>query len=155
MIWKSPHISKVYEALTAIADKRIEIEENIARCYSSSRGKFYEVKYDPKSDSIMSDDNTAYYTDSVSYPMIALLMLKGKLAYEERLLPMLEGIYWKDINQKFRNNYDEAIECVLTGLKEKGVDTQFVRMEIAKIYEEICNMKLNYLGQKRRPPEAY
>ena len=61
MLWKKPRISKIYEALTAIADGRIElVSENKARCYSSSKGKFYEIEYDPETDSIMSNDNTAY-----------------------------------------------------------------------------------------------
>lgn len=156
MVWKQPHISKIYEALTAIADSRIELDgENKAKCFSSSKGKFYEVEYDSKITSIMSNDNTAYYTDSVSYPMIALLMLKGKITYNEKLLGMLKGIYWKDINQKFKNEYDKAIEFVLADLQTKGVDINFIQSEVDKIYKIACNLSLNYLGEKRKPPVAY
>lgn len=156
MIWKKPHISKIYEALTAIADKRIELTSEFkARCYSSSKGKFYEIEYDPETDSIMSNDNTAFYTDSVSYPMIALLMLKGKMIYEPKLLDMLKGIYWKEINQKFKNDYDQAIEFVLADLKSKNIDVDFIQIEIGKIYERVGDLQLNYLGEKIKPPVAY
>lgn len=154
--WQKPHISKIYEALTAIADSRIElVGENSARCYSSSRGKFYEVHYDPTTESVMSNDNTAYYTDAVSYPMLALLMVKGKIHYNQKLLGMLEGIHWKDVNQKFKNDYDQAIEHVLADLEAKGVEVDFVRSEVLKIYEVAANVKLNRLGNKIKPPEAY
>lgn len=157
MYWKEPHVSKIYEALTAIADgDRIElVEENKVRCYSSSRGKFYEIEFDPNTDQIMSNDNSAYYTDSLSYPMIALLMLKGRIKYNEQLLSALKGIRWKDINQKFKNNYDEAIEFVLKNLKSRGEDVDFIKEEINKIYKFVCELKLGYLGAKRFPPKGY
>lgn len=156
MVWKKPHISKIYEALTAIADARIElVSENKAHCYSSSKGKFYEVEFEPETNSIMSNDNTAFYTDAVSYPMIALLMLKNKIVYNPKLLDMLKGIFWKDINQKFKNDYDRAIEFVLADLDTKGIDTAFVRSEIAKIYDYACSLQLGYLGEKIKPPVAY
>ena len=156
MYWKRPHISKIYEALTAIADSRIELDGfNRAKCYSSSGNKYYEVKYDSKSDSIMSNDNTAYYTGSISYPMIALLMLKGRIKYNQELLPNLIGIRWKDVNQKFNNDYDKAVEYVLAGLESKGTDVKPVRDEIERMYSIIEKLKLEYLGQKRKPPLAY
>lgn len=156
MYWKKPHISKIYEALTAIVDARIElVSENKAHCYSSSKGKFYEVEFEPKTNSIMSNDNTAFYTDAVSYPMIALLMLKNKIVYNPKLLDMLKGIFWKDINQKFKNDYDKAVEFVLADLKSKCVDVDFIQAEINKIYEVASNLQLNYLGEKIKPPVAY
>ena len=156
MVWKERNISDVYEARTAVADSRIELDGiTKASCYSSSKGKYYEVEYDPETNSIMSNDNTAYYTDSVSYPMIALLMLKGTISYNEKLLEMLKDIYWKDINQRFKNDYDKAIEYVLTDLQVKGVDVGYVRSEVDKIYAVACNLRLNYLGEKIKPPVAY
>ena len=104
MIWKQPHISKIYEALTAIADKRIElVGDDKARCYSSSRGKYYEVEFDLKTNSFMSNDNTAYYTESFSYPMVAVLLMTDQIDYDKQLLGILAGIFWKDINQKYKN----------------------------------------------------
>ena len=156
MVWKKPHISKIYEALTAFADSRIElISPNKAKCYSSSGNKYYEVEYNPITESIMSNDTSAYYTDSLSYPMIAFLMLAGRIDYDKRLKKVLRGIRWKDINQKFDNNYDKAIGYVLGQLRNRGVDVVFVRKEIKKIYRKVCSLKLGQLGDKKLPPKGY
>lgn len=68
--YDAPHLSKVYEALTAIADNRFElVSDTELKLYNSSRGKYYTVTYDPTTQQIMSNDNTAYYTHSVSYAL--------------------------------------------------------------------------------------
>ena len=154
--WLNPHISKIYEAITAIADKRIKlIGENIAQCTSSSRGKFYTVKYDPVSNSLMSNDNTAWYTDSLSYPMVALLMMEGIIKYDSQLEQILSGIIWKDINQKFKNDYDKAIVFVLEDLANKGHNIKFIQEEINRIFNEVTSMKFGKLGKKEKPPIGY
>lgn len=156
MIWTKPHISKVYEALTAIADLRIKIDgPNKAKCYSSSKGKYYEIEYNPTTGEIMSNDNTAYYTGSVSYPMIAYLMLTSKIKYKKSLSPTLKGIYWKDINQKFKNDYDKAIEFVLNKLKTKSIDIESLKKGIQDIYDEVSRLELHYSGTRKSPPIGY
>lgn len=156
MYWNKPHISKIYEALTAIADSRIELTgPNKAKCYSSTKSKFYEVEYNPDTNEMMANDNTAFYTGSVSYPMIALLMLTGKITYDQKLLPILKGIVWKDINQKFNNDYDQAIEFVLNDLENKGFDINYLKNSIQDIYQKTCDLKLGYLGTKKQPPAGY
>lgn len=154
--WLPPHISKIYEALTAIADKRIElVGDNEARITSSSRGKFYTITYNPTTNSIMSNDNTAYYTGSVSYPMIALLMLKGVINYDQSLLSPLSNIVWKDIMQMYKNDYDKGIKHVLQDLSQRGVGTAQIEDKIKPIYQQALSLNLNYLGSKTRPPSAY
>ncbi|MEI6690669.1 MAG: hypothetical protein WCL07_02885 [bacterium] len=155
--WSTPHISKIYEALTAIADNRITLINggNEARCYSSSKGKFYNVVYDPNTNSIMSDDNTAYYTGAVSYPMIALLMLKGVINYDNSLLSPLSNIVWKDIMTKYKNDYDKGITHVLKDLEKAGHDIKPIKSKIERIYQQAIRIRLKTLGRKLRPPKAY
>ena len=98
MNWKAPHISKIYEALTAIADGRVQMGENKAKVYSSSRGKYYDVTYDPTTGSISSNDKTAYCTGALSYPMIASFMLAWHISYEDSVAEMMKGIIVKDFN---------------------------------------------------------
>lgn len=156
MSWKKPHISKVYEALSAIADKRVElVSQTHSRCYSSSRNKYYEVEYDPGFDAITSNDNSAYFTDTLSYPMIAHLMLVGVIVYDTWLLQYLSGIHWKDINQKFKNNYEASIGFVLKELSNKGVDVSILKAKVELLYQEVCTLELRHLGEKRQPPSAY
>lgn len=152
----APHISKVYEALTAIADKRYElISDTQLKLHSSSRGKYYTITYDPQTKQIMSNDNTAYYTHSISYPMLTLLMLREDLHYDQSLLTPLNGIVWKDIMTKHKNDYDAGITEVLGLLKEKGVDIDQLQLKVAKIYIQACSLTLRPLGPRQVPPKAY
>ncbi|MCQ3944874.1 MAG: hypothetical protein DPW11_03810, partial [bacterium] len=153
--YSPPHLSKVYEALTAIADNRFElVSDTELKIYSSSRGKYYTVTYDPKTNQIMSNDNTAYYTHSVSYPMLALLMLRGDLKYDPTLLSPLSNIIWKDIMTKHKNDYDAGIVEVLSSLAKKGVDIASLQSKIAAIYADACKLTLSPLGKRLPPPKA-
>lgn len=153
MYWKKPHISKVYEALTAIADGRIQLNGNNAKCYSSF-DKVYDIKYDPVIGSMMSNDNSAYYTYSLSYPMIAYLMLIGKIPYEQKLLELLRDICWEDVYKHFKNDYDKSIKIVMGELKSEGIDVDFVRKEIEKIYNFTLSLKIKTLGSLQKPPRV-
>ena len=154
--WKPPHISKVYEALTSIADERFKmIGQNKAHCYSSSGNKYYEIEFDPTEFAMMSNDNTAWFTDSVSYPMIAFLMLKGEIKYNQTVAMQLKGIEWKDINQKFKNDYNKAVEFVLEGLKEQGINIESIKAEVQNIYKILIGLKIAKFGPKRFPPKGY
>ncbi|MEK7499359.1 MAG: hypothetical protein AAB649_02015 [Patescibacteria group bacterium] len=57
MKWNIPPRIKVYEALGAIADNRIQITGNEAQVVSSSGNKTYEVMYNPQEQAITSNDN--------------------------------------------------------------------------------------------------
>jgi hypothetical protein len=154
--YSPPHISKIYEALTAIADKRYElVSDTELKLFSSSRGKFYTITYDPSRKQIMSNDNTAYYTHSISYPMITLLMLRGDLAYDTSLLAPLSNIIWKDIMTKHKNDYDAGIAEVLANLKNRGVNIESLQSKINAIYTTACSLVLTPLGKRRLPPNAY
>ena len=151
MIWKKPHISKIYEALTVIADGRMEITGNKAKCYLANSNKFYDVEYDPVNGGIMSNDGAAFYTYVLSYPMIAYLMMIGKIPYQEKLLEILKDICWEELNKKFKNDYDKTIKLVLGELKSEGEDVDFVRREIDKIYNLVCKMEIKTFGKLQRP----
>ncbi len=158
MQWKKPHIIKIYEALTAIADGRIEIDAKDpkrAKCQSSSGKKFYEVCYEQERGSITSNDNSAYYTGTLSYPMIAMLILKQKIKHDEALLKPLKGIHWKELNQKHKNNYQEAMGDALAGLREKGYNTDVIKRAIDTIYQAVCELNLEMLPCEIAPPKGW
>ncbi|MEP7103881.1 MAG: hypothetical protein ABI721_04200 [Candidatus Dojkabacteria bacterium] len=154
MNWSKPHISKVYEALGAIADKRIEIspDKNEAKMYSSSKGKFYTVTWNDDFTAMMSNDNSAFYVGQLSYPMISVLMMKGKISYDPKMIELLKDIKWKDINKKFKNNVDKTVEFVLEGL---GADAEFVKNETERILKEVEGLNIEYFGQRTYPPKGY
>ena len=146
----------IYEALGCISDKRIELNlVDGAKVYSSSGGKFYAVKYDSKSNSVMSNDNTSYWTGQLGYPSIALLLLKGIISYDPRLADFLKGIKWKDINQKFKNDYDKTEEYVGNLLKEKELPFDELNKDVDRIKNQLVKLELNYFGEKTKPPIGY
>ena len=162
MKWKHPPITKIYEALGSVADGRIEISEDspgatsqikTAKIYSSSRNKFYDVSYDLAANAIMCNDNASYWKGYLGYPAIAYLMATGVLSYEADLGNILKGVAWKDINQKFKNDFEKALEFILASRTEGERDrlkefADMVDMEIAKL-------GLDMLGKKTLPPEGY
>lgn len=147
---KDEHI--VYEALTAIADDRVEFTNDAAKVFSSSRNKFYTVTFDLDNIAFMSDDNMAYYRDEVSYPMLAVLLLKNKITFDHRILPYLKNIPWKDINQKNKNDYMKSVYEFLGTL---GDETVLVKCEAQKIFDELLKIKVGVLGEKVIPPKGY
>ncbi len=157
MFWTKPHLSKIYEALGAIADNRIEFVEgkNEAKMYSSSGNKFYTVTWNNNLTEMMANDNSAFFNSKLSYPMISVLLLKGKISYPADLADNLKGIKWKDINQKFKNNFDRTIKFVLDELETKGIDREYIQAQVTKIAEQLETLQIGQFGKKAFPPKGY
>lgn len=153
MKWKQPPVIKIYEALGSIADNRIEVSENTAKVYSSSGNKFYDVSYDLATQSIMTNDNGSYWKGYLGYPSIAFLMKTGALSFDEMIANLLKNIAWKDINQKFKNDFDKTLEFILSSKSEE--EKESLKKFVNKITTEIEALDLNYLGKKTLPPEGY
>lgn len=151
--WEHPPIIKIYEALGAIADGRIEVTGNEAKIYSSSGNKFYTVSYDPDTQSIMANDNGSFWKGYLGYPAIAFLMKTEVLPYEEHIGGLLKDIKWKDINQQFKNDFDKTLDFILSSKSEaeKEALSQFAIRVDARIRE----LSLSVLGPKVKPPEGY
>lgn len=154
MKWKIPPKIKIYEALGSIADGRIEVEENKGKAYSSSRGKFYSIEYDCKN-KIMCNDNGSYWVGYLGYPAIAFLMVVGKVKYDSKFAEALRDIKWKDVNVKFKNDFDKTEEYVLNLVKERGFDVIELQIEVERIFEDIKKLDLGLLGEKTKPPTGY
>ncbi|MFA6315274.1 MAG: hypothetical protein WC648_02825 [Candidatus Paceibacterota bacterium] len=153
MKWKHPPIIKIYEALGSVADGRVEVDGNTAKIYSSSRNKYYDVLYDPNNGSIMTNDNGSYWKGYLGYPAIAFLMKIGSLSHDPDLAELLKGIAWKDINQKFKNDFDKTLEYILS---DKTDDNRKQLEDYArKVDKEISDLNLNMLGKKVLPPDGY
>jgi hypothetical protein len=101
----------------------------------------------------MSNDNSSYWKGDLGYPSIAFLMKIGVLSYEENLGILLKGIPWKDISQKFKNDFDKALEYILSSktAEEKSKLDHFAH----KVDAEIKNLDLGLLGNKILPPNGY
>jgi len=155
MKWKIPPKIKIYEALWTIADDRIEIIDDEIRIYSSSRNKFYNIWYDDKENAIMTNDNGSFWQSYLGYPSIAYLMYIGKISYNMRFAEALKWIAWKDINQKFKNNWEKTEELVNNIISQKGLSLSEFLGEIENIMQQIQKLDMNLLGKKKKPPKGY
>src|ERR1035441_7523817 len=84
-IWHQPPIAKVYEALGAIADGRVTlVSPTSAQVGSSSGDKSYTVEWAKEFSWVTSNDNASHWQGYLGYPIIAVLFLQGKIAYDKR-----------------------------------------------------------------------
>ncbi|HVN72695.1 MAG TPA: hypothetical protein VMU10_11795 [Desulfomonilia bacterium] len=146
-MWKLPPKAKIFEALSAVGDGRVKVTgETNAEVTSSSLDKTYHVEWNEDFTRVTSNDNASHWQGYLGYPILAVLMEKGKLAYDKAVAGDLAGIPWKVVNKRFKNDYDKAIESVLGSLKDKGVDTGAVRDEVERIMKQIEQLSLEKLA---------
>ncbi len=126
----------------SLADGRVELlDEKRARVVSSLGDKTYTVAVDVEKRLAYSDDNGTKYRGYVGYPIIAVLMKKGVLPYNEKIAEALKGIKWKTLNEKYKKYWlvekivkniaqrrgvgpgeiDEYVEQVLSQLSQLGL----------------------------------
>ena len=112
---KMPPIQKILEAYTAIVDKHVELKNNEALVTSSNGAKTYTVSCE---DNIYhSNDNATYWQGYAGYPIVAVLMLQGKIPFDQKLADNFASVNWNEVNAKFKRNYAKAASEVI---KEKG-----------------------------------
>ena len=155
MKWKLPPDIKIYEALGVVADERVEVDENKAKVYSSSGNKFYTVTYDAEHRSIMANDNGSYWQGYLGYPSIAFLMMTGAIRFDDVYAEALKGIAWKDINTKFKNDFDKTAVHIHSLLREREVSVGDFLKEVDDIQTQIEMLDLSFLGKKIKPPIGY
>jgi len=146
---KLPPIEKIPEAYSAIADDRIIMSVGSATIDSSDNTKRYTVTWN---DSLYtSNDNASVWQGYAGYPMIAVLMLQGKLPLNRAIAANFKGINWKALNTKYKNKYEKAVAEILASLKEKGIDTDPINTEINRVYESICALDIQTRRSGIRP----
>lgn len=147
---KLPPIEKIYEALSAIADNRIIMEDGSAKVQSSDYTKEYMVRW--KDNIYSANDNASYWGGYAGYPVIAVLLLQGKLKLQNTAsVGLLKGINWKALNTKYKNKYDKAVNEILEQLDEKEMNA--LKTEVDRIYEEIKNLEVETKRSSLRPPK--
>jgi hypothetical protein len=154
-VWKIPPNAKIYEALSAIADGRAKLTgDRKADVVSSSGTKTYVVEWFGDLSGITSNDNASYWQGYMGYPILAALMLLGKLDFRKEVAQLLAGIPWKKINKQFRNDYDKAVEYVLEDLEAKGIQREAILSEVDSIMAQIEKLELEKLPRRKRPPKG-
>jgi hypothetical protein len=150
--WKLPPIVKVYEALGAVGDGRIRIVDDTHAIVTSSAGKKnYNVETSLDGREVSSNDNASYWQDYLGYPGIAVLIERGHYRPPANVTDALAGIPWKEINTRFRNNYEKTIAEVEKQVEDSGHDPDAVRSEAEAVLEFLKTFKPKR-GTRRRPP---
>lgn len=148
---KLPPIEKIYEAYSAIADKRVGISSNTAEVFSSSNDKLYYVQWD--GNTYKSNDSATYWQGYAGYPIIAVLMLQGKLSLNETVAAHFKGINWTKVNKEYKANYAEAVSTILHTLKADGVEIDSIQSEVNKVFEEIKDLTIQIKRGRKKPEE--
>jgi len=150
--WKMPPPIKVYEALGAIGDGRVRLEDEHRALVESSEGdKTYEVELSDDGREISSNDSASYWQGYLGYPAIAVLLMRGLYRPPANVIDALAGIPWKEINRRFKNDYDKTLAEVNQVVEASGHDPDAVASEVESIMEalrELAPMR----GKRRRPP---
>lgn len=142
-------IQKILEAYTAIVDKHVELKNNEALVTSSNGAKTYTVSWE---DNIYhSNDNATYWQGYAGYPIIAVLMLQGKISFDQKLADNFASVNWNEVNAKFKRNYAKAASEVI---KEKGLDEKEVMAELEKVYGALKDLPITIKRGALRPPKA-
>lgn len=127
---KLPPVEKIYEAWTAIADNRVQLDKDSARVTSSDGAKSYLVRFN---DNIYtSNDNATFWQSYAGYPVIAVLMLQGRLPFDPNEAELWKGINWTELNKKHRNNYAKAVQEIAA---QRGIDMNSAGKEAENVME--------------------
>lgn len=141
---KIPPKVKVLEALGAIGDNRIKVVSDTKAEVTSSEGdKVYKVYFYSDKMAANSTDNGTRFRKYVGYPIIAFLMVKGVLSFNDEYANALKGIDWKKINDKFKD-YSKTIEYVYNIASERGVNPTKLDSFADKVLKEIKDLKLKF-----------
>jgi hypothetical protein len=150
--WKMPPPIKIYEALGSIADGRVRLEDEHGALVASSEGdKTYEVEISDDGREISSNDNGSYWQGYLGYPAIAVLLMRGLYRPPANVIDALAGIPWKEINRRYKNDYDKTMAEVNNTVEASGHDPDAIASEVESIMETLRKLA-PVRGRRRRPP---
>lgn len=149
--WKLPPPIKIYEALGAVADGRVElISENQAKVRSSSGNKTYDVAFNPETHELSVNDNGSYYQGYLGYPALAFLMIKGLLPLDKTLSNELKGIHWKQLNQENKNDFGKTVAYLYTLTPQSELETY-----AQTVLDALRNLSLKRPAAIPSPPKGW
>jgi hypothetical protein len=154
--WEMPPAIKVYEAMGAIGDGRVRAPDKTTAplawdVVSSDNTKTYRVEISADGREISSNDNASYWQGYLGYPAIAVLLARGMLSASAEATRALAGIPWKELNRRFKNDYERTAAEVARIVAERGGDFSAVRAEAAAILDALAALA-PVRGARRRPP---
>ncbi len=140
---KLPPRIKVLEALSSIADGRVELKNSKARVISSDGTREYKVVINCEEHRVFSSDNGTIYRKYIGYPIIAVLMLKGILPYSKEVSEKLKGIKWRELNEKYKSY--KVVESIVRRIYvERGGSENELDEIIFKVMNKLSKMTLYF-----------
>lgn len=130
---KLPPIEKIPEAYSAVVDERVNMFEDHAIVTSSNKEKEYLIQW--RDHTYYSNDNSTYWQSYPGYPVLAVLMLQGKLSYDEKVAIHFKNINWNQLNKDNKRDYHASLEQILKDVSVE--DRKQIDEEISKVFEEI------------------
>lgn len=147
-----PPAIKIYEALGAIGDGRVRLEDERHALVESSEGdKTYEVELPDDGHVISSNDSGSYWQGYLGYPAIAVLLMRGLYRPPANVIDALAGIPWKEINRRNKNDYDKTLAEVNQTVEASGHDPDAIASEVESVMEALRKFA-PMRGKRRRPP---
>lgn len=148
---KTGPIEKVYEAYSAIADERVTLtgDRNEAKVTSSNGTKTYTVTW--ADNAYTSNDNASYWQGYAGYPIIAVLMLQGRLTLDREAAALFAGVDWTELNKRHKRDYAAAVAEVVA---ERGYDAAKMETAASRVQEELRRLDITVKRGRLRPPKA-
>jgi hypothetical protein len=151
-LWKMPPIAKVYEALGAIGDDRVHIDDaRRAHVTSSDATRTYDVESSVDGAEISSNDNASFWQGYLGYPAIAVMIARGLINADQTAVKALAGVPWKELNTRHRNDYDRTLEAVMQRASANGYDSAAIRAAAEAVLDAVRSIA-PHQGPRRRPP---
>lgn len=131
---KLPPPEKAAEAYSAIADGRVTLfaAEERAEVISSDGEKKYAVAW--RGNVYTSTDNATRWQGYAGYPVLAVLMLQGRLPLDREVAALFSGINWTELNKKHRRDYAAALDAVV---RARNMDAAAVRAAMNQVFERL------------------
>ncbi|MCS6788164.1 MAG: hypothetical protein NZ733_02595, partial [Aigarchaeota archaeon] len=88
-----------------------------------------------------SDDNGTVFRNYVGYPIIAYLMVRGVLPYDERIAEPLKDVRWRTLNERLKSY--RLVEREIAGLlKSRGVEWSEVSAFTDEVMRRLGGLQL-------------
>lgn len=145
--WKLPPRIKIYEALGAVADGRVKPGgEREMLVTSSSGSRVYKVTWSEDRRAYGSDDNGSIFQGYLGYPILAAMMVLGELPYDPGEASKLAGVPWKELNERFKRDYD----AVLAHIWQDVDEPESIDKAVDRILAVLGNMTLSRYSPRRK-----
>lgn len=141
---KLPPIEKIPEAYSAVVDERVDMFEDHAIVTSSNNEKEYLIQW--RDHTYYSNDNSTYWQSYPGYPVLAVLMLQGKLSYDENVAMYFKNVNWNQLNKDNKRDYHASLEQILKDVSVE--DRKRIDEEISKVFEEIKSLDIALTKKK-------